>query len=187
LCFVKTPILLSLAALLITGCEKPEEKRSSISTTPKPEERLKPATTPQPEAPPPKPVASTQELEAFYAEVQAFEQKAAPLLKNPATTADSPELAALKEACDKLLAKRVKLTAGMTLEQRREVAKRSTAIREVSGTMMEIQLGKSTFPGQDVTPQGQPAAGGPSGPGATPPPKETEESGPPKRRTQVPP
>jgi len=184
---VKSPILISLTVLLLAGCEKPEEKKSGISSTPKQEDRLKPTATPQPEAQPPKPVASPQELDAFYAEVQALHEKAVPILKNPAIHSDAPEVTALKEACGKLMEKRVKVTANMSIEQKKEVAKRTIALREVSTGLIELQMGKSGLPGlqgQEVLPPEPEAEGTPN---PAPPTKDNAEVPAGGRRTPLPP
>jgi hypothetical protein len=165
--FVKTPILISLAVLLISGCDKPEVKRGGVSAAPKPEERLNPtASPPAPEAPPAKPVASPQELEAFYAEVAAFEKEAAPLLKKTDLESDAPEVAAIQAACDKLLQKRVQLTSGMLLVQKKEVAKKSIVLSQVRSALMELQLQKALSPAEQKAVPADPAP--PSADGTSP-------------------
>ncbi|HWB04008.1 MAG TPA: hypothetical protein VG796_13355 [Verrucomicrobiales bacterium] len=160
---MKTWIVLPVIVLLFQGCDKPEEKQSSINTAPKPKpaERLKPVGSgtkpdspaqpgenPDPAAPA-VPAPSAAEIAAFHADVEAFAKKAEPFLQS-AGTENAVDGTPLQEECRSLMERRSKLLAGLPAEQKQELARKSLAVMRVNLLLRSQQMGK-------VKPYRQPA------------------------------
>lgn len=137
---MKMWIPLTAAALLITACDKPKEKAPGIVAAPKPEKRLKPTPAPEP-APPKVSTVTPQELEAFYADVEALSQQVAPLSKPAAEGSEAPDIDALEKAQRALTARRGKLLAGLDDVQKKEFAKKSGRVVQIGTELMQYWMG----------------------------------------------
>lgn len=184
---MKTSIVLPIIVLFFQGCDKPEEKQSSINTTSRPGERLKPVGSgtkpdspaqpgenPDPAAPA-VPAPSAAEIAAFHADAEAFATKAEPFLKSAG--AENPvDGTPLQEECRSLMERRSKLLAGLPAEQKQELARKSMVVMRVNLLLRSQQMGKVKpyrQPAQTVEElirESQPATP-PAAPGAAPDPK----------------
>jgi len=124
---MKSLILITAAALLTAGCDKPQEKQAPAETAPKPQGNRRPVTTPPQNGDPAKPTvpaASAAEVEAFFADLEALAKQVESLDKPAANGSPAPDLEALQKSFTALVTRRKELMAGMTEEGKRELAER---------------------------------------------------------------
>lgn len=190
-----------LCGAFLTACDKPEEPvKAAAPAPPKPEQRLKPVSagtpTPQdkpaagsPTAPPEIVVetpASPDDIAAYYAKLQALEAKAQPILdaaaaSNPDAVSEA-DIKSARDALQALMKQRGKLTPGLNLEQRKELAKRSAPlVPKLTAAITKLQISRTTRNArQNLSPaEALPAAPGVEAPDTPPAPAAQPEVPPP--------
>lgn len=181
---MRTALLLS-TALFLAACDKPEAPPAAAPTSreknpapsapapsPSPSAAVTaPATTP-PQPPPPPP--TQEELDAYFADLDSWQKDADQLL----AAADSDlatDLKPMQSRFADILKRRAKLTAGMTMEQRKEIALQSAAAQKKFAEIQRRRIGRSlqNIPRPPSVPAGAnppPAEGTPPAPAEAPAP-----------------
>ncbi|HEX2747600.1 MAG TPA: hypothetical protein VHM91_06355 [Verrucomicrobiales bacterium] len=171
-------MILPLIVLFLPGCDKPEEKRPTVSPQTKPADRLKPVGTEasgerrntvppetgSPPGPKPPPPPTAQEVEEFEKAVETLTQKAKPLLEKTSAAA-TLDTATLHLECNQLMARRSRILVALDPSQKADFAKKSFAVMKVKNALLELENQKnpppSDIPGLDGAAPPSPAPDAP--------------------------